>query len=128
MLRLSANAMNLFFDFLVQYDGFNNGDLCLAWSMMKKRGWTSRDTLAKARAELLAAGVIEVSRQGGRHKATLYALTIFSVNDRDGKLDIEATRAPKSYWHQNEGPLASPLVSPSQRKVVSRPAGQLATH
>jgi len=27
-----------------QYNGKNNGDLCATWSMMAKRGWSSRST------------------------------------------------------------------------------------
>lgn len=124
MRELSANAMNLFFDVLAQYNGYNNGDICLAWSVMKERGWTSRDTLAKARTELLASGVLEISRQGGRHKATLYALSIFAVNDCKGKLDIAATRVPKSLWLENESPLAS-VCAPKPNKNRNPPGGSI---
>jgi hypothetical protein len=124
MLELSAHAMKLFFDVLAQYDGYNNGDMCLAWSVMKTRGWSSRDTLAKARAELLASGVLEISRQGGRHKATLYALSIFAVNDCKGKLDIAATRAPKSLWRETENP-PEPLCAPQPDKNRDPPGGSI---
>jgi hypothetical protein len=46
---LSARAVKLLVDLLAQFKGFNNGDLCMAWSVMKERGWKSRDTLNKAR-------------------------------------------------------------------------------
>ena len=61
---LSAKACKLWLDLLAQYNGHNNGDLCLTWSIMSKKGWKSRDTLNKARQELIECGFIECSRKG----------------------------------------------------------------
>ena len=119
--RLSAIALKLLVDLLAQYKGNNNGDLCAAWTLMEKRGWKSRDTLGKAIRELKVAKLIEVSRQGGRHAATLYALTFFAVDECHGKLDIEPTHAPKSLWRENEPPPPALLAN---LKVVPRPQCQ----
>lgn len=100
--NLSAYAVKLVNDLLSQYFGSNNGDLSAAYSLMKKRGWKSKGTLNRAIKELLETGIIEVSRQGGRHKCSLYALTFYAVDDCKGKLDIQATSAPKSLWRKNE--------------------------
>ena len=89
--NLSAIATKLINDLFAQFNGKNNGDLCCAWTILNKRGWVSRDTLNRARIELLEKQFIEVSRQGGRNTPTLYALTFYSVDDCGGKLDIQPT-------------------------------------
>lgn len=118
---LSAHAVKLLCDLLAQYKGDNNGDLCMAWKLMHERGWRSRDTLEKARRELLEFGWIVLSRQGGRHQASLYALTFYAIDDCRSKLDIGATGSPSGEWKKNE-----PLPALPKLKVVSRPACQLA--
>lgn len=79
-LSLSAIAVKLFIDLGAQYYGKNNGDLCIAYSLMEKRGWKSKGTLHKAKKELIDKKFIEVSRQGGKHKASLYALTFKPID------------------------------------------------
>ena len=106
-VHLSAHAVKLLMDLATQFKGFNNGDLCLAWSLMERRGWKSRDTLNKARLELLANELIIVSRYGDRKRPNLYALTFFAVDECKGKLDIDPTQRPPSVWRLHE-PL-SPL-------------------
>ena len=101
-VRLSAHAIKLLNDLGFQYNGTNNGDLCATWSMMVKRGWKSASTLYKAVRELMYYGLIIKSRQGGRHKPTLYALTWNSVDDCKGKLDIQSTSVPLGYWHDDK--------------------------
>lgn len=100
--NLSAYAVKLLNDLLSQYYGSNNGDLCATFSVMQKRGWKSKGTLNRAVKELLDAGFIEISRQGGRHLCSLYALTFYAVDECKGKLDISPTSTPKSLWRKNE--------------------------
>jgi hypothetical protein len=85
---------------------------------MQPRGWKSKDTLNKALKELLAGDWLEVTRQGGRHKATLYAVTFYSIDECKGKLDVRATGSPRGTWKKNE-----PLPPLPKLKVVSRRAG-----
>jgi len=54
-LSLSAHGRMLLLDLLSQYNGNNNGDLCMAYSMMKLRGWRSTHTLQNAKKELIEA-------------------------------------------------------------------------
>ncbi|HQU99308.1 MAG TPA: hypothetical protein PLV19_11090 [Nitrosomonas sp.] len=126
-IGLSAHAVKLLNDLLAQFKGFNNGDLCLSWSIMKKRGWKSRDTLNKARKELIETELIIVSRYGDRKRPHLYALTFFAIDECGGKLDISATQKPLSLWRQHE-PLPPIKIkftpSPGGLKVtdITRPA------
>lgn len=52
-ISLSNRAIRLLIDLGMQFNGFNNGDLCAAMTLMKKRGWRSNDQLTKAKNELL---------------------------------------------------------------------------
>ena len=102
MASLSGKACKLFLNMLGQYNGFNNGDICITWKFMRQLNWRSKQTLYKARAELLQTGLIEISRRGGLNRATLYALTNFAVDDCKKELDILPSRYPKSSWKKNE--------------------------
>jgi hypothetical protein len=99
---LSAYAVKLLFDLFAQYNGRNNGDLSACWSLMHKRGWRSKATLHKATVELKKKGWIVVARQGGRNKASLYALTFRNVDNCNGKLDIAPTVVPFHWWQKNK--------------------------
>ncbi|RFC32895.1 MAG: hypothetical protein DID92_2727745127 [Candidatus Nitrotoga sp. SPKER] len=90
-LGCGSHARMLLFDLLAQYRGNNNGDLCAAFSLMKRRGWKSTHTLIAAKRELLDAGLIMETRMGARpNKASLYALTWHALDECGGKLDISA--------------------------------------
>lgn len=95
---LSAQAVKLLLDLYSQYKGKNNGDLTLAWSIMKPRGWKSKETLYRARDELMEAGWIICARQGGRHIPSLYAVTWQAIDECGGKLDIDETRTAPGTW------------------------------
>jgi hypothetical protein len=96
--RLRPTAVKLLLDLFAQYKGKNNGDFCIAWKVMEKRGWRSRDTISNAEKELLAAGFIEKTRQGGRNRCNLYAVTWLAIDDCGGKLDVSATRVASNEW------------------------------
>lgn len=115
--RLSAHAVKLLMDLVAQYKGDNNGNMCAAWTLMEKRGWRSRDTLSKARRELLEGDWITITRQGGRHQATLYALTFYAIDECAGKLDVRSTHSPPSSWKKHE-PM-SPTLKAALDKIAS---------
>ena len=96
--RRSHRAIRLLIDLYGQYRGNNNGDLCLAWTIMTKKGWKSKDQLHKAKKELLDSGWIIVTRQGGRNKCSLYAVTFKSIDYCNGKLDVKETHAALGDW------------------------------
>jgi hypothetical protein len=93
-----ARAIKLLCDLGYAYRGKNNGDLSAAWAIMQKRGWKSRDTLARAIRELLELGLIEKTRQGGLHECSLYALTWLAIDECDGKLDVPTSRVASALW------------------------------
>lgn len=96
--RLKPRAVKLLFDLYSQYNGFNNGDFTAAFSVMRKKGWNSKDQLRKALLELLSAGFILQTRQGGKHQCSLFAVTFKSIDECKGKLDIAPTRTAPGHW------------------------------
>ena len=54
-INLSGNAVRLLNEMAYQFKGWNNGDLCPAWTPMKERGFRSKSTLTKAIKALVAA-------------------------------------------------------------------------
>lgn len=106
--RLSSHAVKLLVDLARQYNGFNNGDLCAAFSMMKESGWRSKGTLSEAARALESAGFIERTRTGGRNAGPhLWALTWEPIDeciDKIGrcKLDVKPTQLPSRLYRDQK--------------------------
>jgi len=96
--NLTGNAVKLLCQLGGKFNGRNNGDLCVTWSVMQKQGWKSQATLFNAISELLHYGFIEKTRQGGRHSATLYGITWFKIDECKGKLDVKYTTSSSGKW------------------------------
>lgn len=92
-LKLSPRAVKLFNDLLAHYNGNNNGDLSACRALMKARGWASKSSLHLALKELEYYEFVKVSRQGGRNKPTLLAVTCFPIDECKGKHDLRPTVA-----------------------------------
>lgn len=106
-ISLSAHARMLLFDLYTQYNGNNNGDLCMAFSMMKRRGWKSTHTLQAAKKELLESDLIVETRKGGRpNLASLYAVTWNALDDCNGKLDFDPRVFPRGAYKLKDRPPA----------------------
>ena len=97
-IALSYKAKALLNDLGHQYYGTNNGDLTTAWRIMQNRGWKSKPTLFAAMRELEDARFILRTRQGGKNKANLFAITWRNIDYCGGKLDIRPTKTPLHCW------------------------------
>lgn len=99
-MNLSYHGKRLFLDMLSKYNGFNNGDLSFTWRQAKIHGWKSKQTHEKAIKELLKHKILIKTRQGGKNKCCLYALTLYAIDDVKGKFDhgIKATTTPTGGW------------------------------
>lgn len=115
--KLSAHASKLLLDLLAQWRGDNNGTLCCAWVVMQTRGWRSRETLDRARRELVASDFLMVTRPGGNHRPTLYALTFYRLDVCKGRHDTPPTLTPPSTWfkHEPTHPISTTAVSIAKR-------------
>lgn len=96
--QIGAWESRLLLELARQYNGSNNGDLSAPWSQLKDRGWKSKGTLNKALKTLLRFGFIELTRQGGKHRCALYALTWLDIHDCKGKLEVRPTSTPSNLW------------------------------
>ena len=97
--RLTSKAIKLFIDLSFQYNGRNNGDLTAAFTIMKKRGWKSKETLRLAIDELRHYGWIILTRIGGLNRnPNLYALTFHAIDECNGKLDVSSTVTAPGNW------------------------------
>ena len=118
-LMASAHARMLLFDLVAQYRGENNGDLSAAWSQMQARGWKSKETLFKAKSELIALGLIVETRKGARpNKASLYACTWMALDHCGGKLEIKPQGFPRGAYK-----LLEPVPLPPLKNAVLRTMG-----
>ncbi|GAB2521168.1 hypothetical protein GCM10027188_24940 [Lysobacter humi (ex Lee et al. 2017)] len=95
---LSAAAVKLFMELARQYRGKNNGDLQAAWKLMRTRGWRSPGTLDRAKKELVESGFAIVTRQGGKNRCSLYALTFWPVDACNGKHAEPPGVVPLHLW------------------------------
>ncbi|MGB1091488.1 MAG: hypothetical protein ACPGYX_05150 [Oceanobacter sp.] len=97
-ISLSGSGLKLLLALVRQYRGKNNGDLSLAFTLMKDRGFKSKDTLQKAKQELLDKGFIVRTREGRFLNpggvCDLFALTWLPIHHCNGKLDVPATDRP----------------------------------
>lgn len=112
---LSGNAVKLFIEIAKEYNGKNNGDLSATWNTLNKRGFKSRGTINKALKELRAKGFIELTRQGGKNRCSLYALTFHNIDECSGKLDINSTKKPSVLWKK----INSSTLIESQLKLTT---------
>lgn len=113
-VALSPHAKALLLDLGAQYKGDNNGDLSLAWKLMKPRGWNSQTTLHKAKDELLSAELLFETRKGQRpNKCSLYALT-WLLLDPSPKYDPGAQSAFTRHAYKKFGALPPPAKSRAQ--------------
>lgn len=127
---LRPAAVKLLMDLLSQYRGNNNGELILTWSFAAERGWKSRDTLARARRELLHRGWVSLTAQGGLHKPSLYGVTLFAL-DPSQKLEVSVQSFPRGAWKRGGTDSAIALPSPpivSFGTRISTPVGPIGPH
>lgn len=116
--NLSGSAVKVLMILSYQFKGHNNGDLCAAWSLMKKHGMKSRDTLSRAILDLIDSGMIDKTRQGGLHQCSLYAVTWHPIDECNGKLDVQPTHVPSARWRlQSEG---AKIKAPNTESVPIR--------
>ena len=121
-LKLSPHAVKLLLDVAAQYRGNNNGDLSVAWKLMRLRGWRSEATLHKAKRELLNAGFLYEVRKGRRpNVCSLFALTWFTLDDNE-KFDPGAKAGFIRSEYRSKVPLVILTSAPKKNGVPTSPA------
>lgn len=87
-IELSAPATRLLIDLARQYMGTNNGRLLCTLSALKTRGWTSNDTLQRARRELEEAKLIQMTRYAAKPRRAAWWALCWLPLDYDTLMDI----------------------------------------
>lgn len=115
--NLSPMGAKLLLTLMAQFGrgGYRNGDLTTAWAVVKRYGWRSKESLASAQKELIAAGVLHLTRQGGRKRPSLWALTPWPVNCDPSKID-PGSQSYLTTWHQGRAELSA---APSDQRPAS---------
>lgn len=90
---LSTRAQALLPLLLLQLNGFNNGDICAAQTILEPFGWTN-STRKRALKELEENELLVCTRHGYKGRASLYAVTWLPINEFEGKLELSATSKP----------------------------------
>jgi hypothetical protein len=93
---LGKMARCFLMDLMQQLNGRNNGDLTAAPKVMESYGWTSRGTLDAVLVECVALGFLEQTRQGGRNRCSLYAVTWKGIDE--GPHDAKPDLVPSNLW------------------------------
>ena len=139
--RLSPIAVKMFIDMCAQLGpgARGNGDLSCARSTMAPRGWTSNETRQAALQELEAAGLLVVTRRGGRNRCALYALTLWPLDCDLSKLEVGPGAYTTLDWERGgaerpsddkpaawrsqraSNPIADASAAPSDRTAKARP-------
>jgi hypothetical protein len=84
-MRLGHPARSLLWDIARQYAGDNNGRLLASAGHLAARGWTSNDTITRAKRELLETGFIYETVMGHRpNRASWYAVTWLDLDRIEG--------------------------------------------
>ncbi len=117
---LQPHALKLLLDVAAQYRGDNNGDLSMAWKLMKLRGWRSEATLNKAKWPLIEAGFLYETRKGYRpNTCSLYALTWCNLDASD-KYDMGAKAAFVRGEYRFKAPLTVISSTPKNEGLTPR--------
>jgi hypothetical protein len=117
--ELSGLATKLFFDAasMLGANGYGNGDICLTYALLQKRGWRSKASLAGSIKELIDSELLIVTRQGGRRRCSLYALTPWPIYCDQKKLDVGRAAYSVNDWAQDPKLSDRPTVdAPAQWK------------
>jgi hypothetical protein len=114
---LDGYEVKLLMELAKEYKGNNNGDLSAAFSVLKSRGWRSSATLNRRLRGLVEKGWLLVTRHGGSHRCSLYAITWWPLNECSNKTLYGTELRARNTWRKNDS--GSPVVNRSTLLVNS---------
>lgn len=115
---LSEAARALLIDVARQFNGTNNGNLSAAPKIMVPYGWHSRGMLNDALVECVAQGFLELTRQGGRNRCSLFALTWLGIDE--GPHDARRNPVPSQLWKPEHEERRDPLFLRRWQQILKR--------
>ena len=130
---LSPHGTKMLIDFVSRLGphASGNGDLSAAPEFLESRGWRSKATAQASIRELIDADLLLVTRQGGRNRCSLYAVTLWPINCDPSKLDTGPGSFTTTDWARTKGSEApaskeAPAVwnQPRKRDSLTPAAGE----
>lgn len=122
-------SRSLLVDIAMQYGGHNNGKLTACMKYLRPLGWKSADTITRAKAELLASGLLLETRKGARpNKAAWYMVAWLDLDIAEGMDSDHATfqRLRRQYRLVGGAGLGGAGLVPSHglaNKAIAPPGG-----
>lgn len=111
-INLSFTARALLVELVLQFNGKNNGDLSVTFSLLKSRGFGSSSTITAKKNELITAGLIQETKSPLKYgtayeKMGLYAVTWHPIHDCRNKFGLRKLEAlptshPSNLWKNKE--------------------------
>jgi hypothetical protein len=120
---LSKTALALLVDLAQQLNGSNNGNIAAAPATLAPYGWKSRGTVDDALVELVALGFLQPTRQGGRNRCSLYAVTWVGISE--GPHDARPDPVPARLWLEEKAHLRDQAFVRRWEKCQARRRGGL---
>lgn len=96
---LKSQSRDILMFLIFQYNGDNNGDLTCTYEGGVLRAWNmsiGKRYFQKCLKELIDKGFIIKTTQGGRHKPSRFAVTIYAIDD-GGELVKPTGKAPAKF-------------------------------
>lgn len=118
-LELPHPARSLLLDIARQFVGDNNGRLLASFRYLKTRGWTSVDTISRAKKQLIDAGLLYETVTGHRpNKASWYAITWYNLDalrgyDPGAREGFERSAYQKNASLKPSGGVGGRAIAPS---------------
>jgi len=127
---LSLGARALLIEFVLKFTGRNNGNLEMTAEQAKQLGVGSAQTFQKYKVELVNAGWIVVTRQGGLgNRCNLYALTYRGIDNTGKQYEhpYKADSMPLHLWRKEHANKRDSRRAPQPRRRVATLARGAAT-
>jgi len=122
---LSTSARCLLVDLCHQYTGSNNGNLAASPKTLEPYGWRSSGTVDDALVECVALGFLQQTKQGGRNRRSLYAVTWRGIDE--GPHDAKPDPVPSNLWKPESAHLRDEAFIRRWQAAQQRRRGQNAS-
>jgi len=118
---LSPPARSLLIEYCLRFKGRNNGNLEMTEEQFAIAGLGTPTTFRRYNTELINAGWIMVTRQGGLGRCNLYALTYLHIDNTGIQYDhpIKAGSAPLHLWSDENQDRRDIRRKPRQRNRLN---------
>lgn len=111
--ELPDSARSLLIDLLMQFSGKNNGRLCTSYVALQRYGWTSKSKLERAKAALLQAPFILITRRGRPPNTSEWVGVTWFQLDYDRSMDL----VPRDWPLNNFQTIESGAIDPNQGRA-----------